>query len=551
MTASAAFLHDPPVRLLCDEIDEDPAAPVEPAGESPHDTALKMYISCCGVLDGLSEQDMNFISIHLPKKERIAIQDRWEQEKKAIDDENLPKRSKPLTVIEKGADKAPMTVPASDPGTADPPGTRENVPQFVRDYEEKHPEYFPSGTSLETKIEVLKKIENIRSDEKRAKVESFRKLDAATEAKAIEIDAAKKEREIAETARAIYESGDFLKYCTDTFGKVWYGDVHILTGILLMAANLRVLNAKDGLHLHVNGQTQSGKSDSVKAALRFVHPNDQSTKTFSQMYLFHASKTGDLHEGMLIFSDDTMLSEDVAQLYRNVLTSWYTGVDRGTVVNHEPKTLHIPARVSLILTSVESVVQETDEGQDESRFLTLEVKRTADQMKVIREFIQQDHPDIKQDLEVIHAVWIAITPRDVKIHRAIERNVPIRELKRFLTMVQSHALLCNRTETTEADFSAIDMFLSYSKPMIDSETPAFKRKEAVVLQCLSSKPMTVSEIVDATGISILEVYRALRGTTGSFSTPSGGLMQKERRLIHNEERSATQNNLHTFKLKAV
>ena len=222
-------------------------------------------------------------------------------------------------------------------------------------------------------------------------------MDERTEAKAIEIDAAKKESEIAESAHRIYESGGFLQYCTDTFQKVWYGDVHILTGILLMAANLRVLNAKDGLHLHVNGQTQAGKSDSVKAALRFVHPSDQSTKTFSQMYLFHASKTGDLHERMLIFSDDTMLSEDVAQLYRNVLTSWYTGVDRGTVVNHEPKTLHIPARVSLILTSVESVVQETDDGQDESRFLTLEVRRTADQMKAIREFIQQDHPDIKPD----------------------------------------------------------------------------------------------------------------------------------------------------------
>ena len=269
------------------------------------------------------------------------------------------------------------------------------------------------------------------------------------------------------------------------------------------------------------------------------------------MYLFHASKTGDLHERMLIFSDDTMLSEDVAQLYRNVLTSWYTGVDRGTVVNHEPKTLHIPARVSLILTSVESVVQETDDGQDESRFLTLEVRRTADQMKAIREFIQQDHPDIKPDLDVIHVVWTLITPKDVKIHRAIERNVPIRELKRFLAMVQSHALLCNRTTTTNEDFTAVDQFLTYSKPMIDSETPAFTRKEYVVLQCLSSKPMTVPDIVDATGMSILEVYRALRGTRGSFSNPSGGLMQKEPRLIHTEERSETQNNVHTFKLKAV
>ena len=103
----------------------------------------------------------------------------------------------------------------------------------------------------------MKKIRAKQSNEKMMKEESFRKLDERTEAKAIEIDAAKKESEIAESAHRIYESGGFLQYCTDTFQKVWYGDVHILTGILLMAANLRVLNAKDGLHLHVNGQNPS------------------------------------------------------------------------------------------------------------------------------------------------------------------------------------------------------------------------------------------------------------------------------------------------------
>ena len=50
-----------------------------------------------------------------------------------------------------------------------------------------------------------------------------------------------------------------------------------------------------------------------------------------------------------------------------MLTSWFTGVDRGSVTNQDARTLHIPARISLILTAVENMVRETDEGQDESR----------------------------------------------------------------------------------------------------------------------------------------------------------------------------------------
>jgi hypothetical protein len=355
--------------------------------------------------------------------------------------------------------------------------------------------------------------------------------------------------EIVEEARRIYESGGFLQYCTDTFQKVWLGDVHILMGVLHMAANMRVLNAQDGIHLHIMGGTQTGKSDSVKASMQFVHPADRLIKTFSMKYLFYADD--ELHPNSIVFSDDTTFEPETAALYRNMLTSWFTGVTRGTVVNHQKKDLHIPPRVSLILTSVESVVQETDDGQDESRFLTLEVRRTPDQMKAIRKFIQEKHPDIKPDLDVIFAVWTAITPQTVTLHKSIDREIPIREFKRFLTLVQSHALLCNRDTTTDADFLAIDQFLSYSKPMINSETPAFTRKEAVVLQCLSSKELSISEIGDATGLSILEVYRALRGTKGTIQNPSGGLMQKEPRLIHTEHRPKEQNAVQMFALKPV
>ncbi len=352
---------------------------------------------------------------------------------------------------------------------------------------------------------------------------------------------------IMKAAKEIYESGNFLKYCKESFAKVWLGDQHILEGILYTTANARVLNAKDGIHLHISGQTQTGKSDGVKAAMQFIHPSDRLIKTFSMKYLFYADE--ELHPNTVIFSDDTTFEPETASLYRNMLTSWFTGVVRGTVVNHAKKDLRIPPRVSLILTSLESVVLESDDGQDESRFLTLEVRRSAEQMKAIRAFIQEDHADIKPSLDMIYAVWDLIPSQNIKIHKAMDRDIPIREFKRFLTLIQAHALLCNRPTTNDDDIDAIEKFLSYSRPMINSTTAAFTRKEAAVKSVLTNEWKTVADIVTATKMPLLDVYRALRGNKGTFQNPSGGLMQKEIRLVHEEERSEFQNNIHSFKLR--
>ena len=442
----------------------------------------------------------------------------------------------------------PAAVPAPDP-------EREAARQYVI----AHPDDFSGNLTMDEKIErylsFLQKIERKKADTQMDKEASFKALDRAvekkTEAQAKLIIQAP-DPETQRRAAAIYQAGGFIDLCKDNFAKIWLGDIHILEGILYCAANTRVLNAKDAVHIHISGSTQTGKSDSVKTALQFVHPADQQTKTFSPMYLFHASKSGDLHEKMLIFTDDTVLDPDIAALYRNVLTSWFSGVDRGTVVNNEPKTLHIPQRVSLILTSIDSVVSVSDEGQDESRFLTLEVRRTKEQMAAIRQFIQGNKPDIKKERLLCCACWDLITPREITLHKVIEKDLPIREFKRFLTLCQARAILCNRSSTNDEDFDAIEKFLSYSRPMINSTTPALSRKEGAVLGCLSADTwLGISEITEKSGLDIYTVYRALHGIKGTFRNPAGGLMQKEPRLMHKEEKTDFENNVHLFKLRGA
>jgi len=442
--------------------------------------------------------------------------------------------------------------PAGSPAPADP------AREAAREYVLSHPDEFSDTTMderIDRKIAYDIRIAQKRADEQMEREAKGHALDRAVEKKAeaqatLIVQAPDPERQ--KRAAGIYQSGGFIDLCKDNFSKIWLGDLHILEGILYCAANTRVLNAQDAVHIHISGSTQTGKSDGVKTALQFVHPADQQTKTFSPMYLFHASKSGDLHERMLLFTDDTVLDPEIAALYRNVLTSWKEGVNRGTVVNNEPKTLHIPARISLILTSIDSVVSVSDEGQDESRFLTLEVRRTKEQMASIRQFIQRSKPDIKKERLLCCAVWDMITPREITLHKTIEKDLPIREFKRFLTLCQARAVLCNRSTTNDEDFDAIEKFLSYSRPMLNSTTAAFTRKESAVLGCLSvDKWLGISDITEKCGLDIYTVYRALRGTRGSFHAPTGGLMQKETRLLHKEEKSDTENNVHLFKLRGA
>lgn len=351
--------------------------------------------------------------------------------------------------------------------------------------------------------------------------------------------------EILAEAKEIYQSGKFIDYCEKAFGKVWYGDLHILRGVLYMEAVARVANSVFGIHLHVSGDTQTGKSQSIKKALKFLHPNDWMSKSFSLKYLFYAPP-GTLHRNTVVFSDDTVFDDETARFFRGILTSWLEGSDRGVVVNHEGKDLSIPPRVSIILTSIEDVCQETDEGQDESRFLTLEIRRTKEQITAIKKFVQEPTADISHDLAVIHAVWTMIPETIVTRHKQVENDLTMREFHRYLELVPAHALLCNRTTTTDEDYSAVEKFLSYSKRMVNSTTAPLTRKESAVLCCLTEEKKTVADIVKETGMSIQDVYRAVRGRNGTFQNPKGGLMKKEPKLQYKRRSSKDENDVHLF-----
>lgn len=416
----------------------------------------------------------------------------------------------------------------TDPVPIDPEIAPEDL-SAVKDCEARHPDFFPPGTPTSEKVKHIKKIGKVQADEKAERVNNFQNLDRAVEAANAEREYVKTRDSLTARAREIYRSGEFVKYCRETFRETWYGDQHILDAVLLQAAALFVSNISTGINLHVSGKTQSGKSDAVRHALKFLPDSLKYSGTFSRLALYHSRK---FHDRMIVFSDDTVFDPETASILRGILTAWEEGSDRETMVGKEWATVKVPKRLNMILTSVESVSQETDDGQDESRFLTLEILRDQETERVIRQFMQEPKPDISGNLEIIHAVWNIIPETDVTLQKTIERNLPFREFARYLSLVKACALLHNRTTTTEDDLRFVDLLLQRSRPMIASDIAGLTKNEKAVMEFLKSRPevRSMKEIQQGLGIPLNGVYRALRGRTGTVQNPTGGLLMKERHV---------------------
>jgi len=352
-------------------------------------------------------------------------------------------------------------------------------------------------------------------------------------------------------ARTIYNQGRFIEECKKEFAKQWYGDSFVLEFVLLMGAAIRVSNAYEGIHLHISGDTQSGKSASAKMALKFLATSATMTKTFTPKAIFYSESI--LHEGMVVLCDDTTQGPEVAEVYRNILTSWDSGVERMTVSQGKGVALKVPKRVSLIMTNVDSVARETDDGQDESRYLTIEVRHSKEEMERIFQFVQGEAEAFNNDrLITLQCVWEVAMPgyTEIKLHRTFGFKGTMRESKRYLTMVQAHALLCGRDTTNEDDVQCVDRLLTYSKKMVSSNIAPLTRNEEAFRAALTMEWERAIDVGRRVKMTRDKVYRAIRGARGSLDNPTGGLIVKEQRFDVRLVRSDEETNYIEVRLRA-
>jgi hypothetical protein len=405
----------------------------------------------------------------------------------------------------------------------------ESPPREFEEYKKKYPDFFPDDQPLKKQIEYFKGIQ-ARSRQKEAdKKEQFQKLDQVVENK-----------EADNNGRDLVQSGKFIEGLQKQFQKIWCGDGHILLWIVHAFAAGFVTNNDEGLHLYIAGASGLGKSESVKHALTLLPDDYVISGGFSRKGLIYLSEN--MNSGSIVLMDDHCYDEDEAGIYRAMLAGWrapgnYYTVDRGS------KTVHLKERITQIVTSADGLAELSSDGQNESRFCTIEIRRSGDQMKEIMDFIRAEQKIIsKEDKDLLASAWkfIINNPRQIEIPFSGDISIDesavykIREFKKFLCLIRASALLHGRAAATQEDFNNAAKMWTYLLLMLDNETAGLAKNERIVFERVSElsnggKRVHLSVLKNALPtMKEPNIYSALRGRTGSFSNITGGLLSKVR-----------------------
>jgi energy-coupling factor transporter ATP-binding protein EcfA2 len=345
---------------------------------------------------------------------------------------------------------------------------------------------------------------------------------------------------LAEKAKEIWKSGKFIDHIKETFQKYWCGDEHIAMWIIIQHVNAHIKNPDVGIHLHITGPSGSGKSDSVKAALKLLPKDKPIIGSFTRRGVIYLMST--LVPGKTILHDDHIADEDEMELNRAILSGWLEGYTYHSVEDGKPKEMHIPPRISRIVTNTESLSHEFSCGQDESRFVQIEIYRHDETARSIIEFIQEPHVEPKEDIEICRAVLKLIADTDAKIviPKLDIKNVPdpkqIRRVKQEMTVQRCVAIMNGKTEATQSDIDIANMYLGYTLRMLSPELPGLGRNEKYIYDIIYDY-FSKSKGTSAIGIPDLQMktngkltssrfYDALRGDGGTFDNPTGGLLKK-------------------------
>lgn len=339
----------------------------------------------------------------------------------------------------------------------------------------------------------------------------------------------------------IYKSGKFIEYATTAFHKVWCGDERVFHWMMIQFANGFIANADEGLHLYIAGSSGVGKSEGVKQSFQLFPSSYIIKGSFSRKAILYLAEK--MVPGSILFHDDHIIDEDEAELSRGILASWKDGWNYYTVDKQIAKGIAIPKRISRIITNAESLSDNDSDGQDESRFITIEISRSKYDMRKIIEFINTpDKPDISHECVIARRIWSHIIGKNATVTIPYQKDIyvddsaitKIREFKKFISAIRSIALLNGRTEATTGDFYDACSMWGYVTVMQDNEGAGLTRIERIVFDTIAAsqnKTILLSELCNKLStIKQPNIYRALRGRDGSFENVKGGLLSKIRGL---------------------
>jgi hypothetical protein len=241
----------------------------------------------------------------------------------------------------------------------------------LKEYEQRHPDFFTQEQTPEEKLNYFKKMKaqlrmgDAESKENRKK--GFQNLDRAVESKVKDKAERAEREEIEQGADLILREGDPVAYLKEEFLKIHIGDDTIFLGLAASIGSQLCRNT-EGIQPGLTGESGKGKTDSCRAFFHLLPEKYKMGGSFSDMSLFHHLK----QPGTVLFFDDAAnLREKITDIIKQSTSAFQEPYIHRTIdKSGNAKELPLPPRLVYWITSVG--------GNFEMQFLNRQMNLSVD-----------------------------------------------------------------------------------------------------------------------------------------------------------------------------
>ena len=345
-------------------------------------------------------------------------------------------------------------------------------------------------------------------------------------------------------AMDILENGDPIKFIMDEFHKHHIGDDEYGRLLILAIASQHVMNTH-GIHLTPSGASGKGKSHAGKTILHLLPHEYWMESSLSAMALYYM----DLDARIIIFSDDTNVSEELMSTIRRCITNFTTPILHQTVDgNRNGTTLTIPERIIWIIASVENFMDE----QTRNRMIDIPVDESPEIDELVFKKQVRDAKTAQSEFPETEGVAVCreifriiknLDPIPVSIPFADDIIWTMKNNRRnfdvFKEMVKAYTLFRYKKRTivdgvleaTLEDFhDAKNLYITRA----ESEITGITGNEEPIIRALEKHgECTLQELMNITGITQTTLHNRLHGRPDRGKS---GMLERTKNLIyHNKE----------------
>lgn len=254
----------------------------------------------------------------------------------------------------------------------------------------------------------------------------------------------KKRERCKKLANDIINRGDVTNFIIETAGKFHCGDEKEILIMYFSALTTKIKNS-NGMHMNAVGDIGIGKSDIQRTVAFLLPANRIKSGNISPKAIYY----GEFLDGIVIFIDDTEISEDLAELMRKTTTQFHQKCEHYVTKDQKYIELIAPAE---IVWWINYNFATSDEALN-NRFIVFNVDESEDRKRRIHEFITQREKEgrptfyVDDDVEICRMIFDLLPsctvrlPFDTQKYYEIQHDMGFRDRNILMDIIKCLALV--------------------------------------------------------------------------------------------------------------